>query len=92
LPAFTSTEDISLWLDGKPRDIAVVLAARGALRVIPVLASTFSLSGHELNRDQRDTVLRTFRRAATAWAVAAYRAVPRTFALLRHAPPLVPRT
>jgi hypothetical protein len=69
---FSKMEDVERWLADKPRDVAVVFAARAALRVIPVLASTFGLHGRELNNVQRGTVLRVFRCAAAAWAVAAF--------------------
>jgi hypothetical protein len=72
VPTFTSHEDVTCWLEGKPRDVAVVFAARAALRVIPVLASAFGLPDRILNQAQSDTVLRTFRCMAAAWAVAAY--------------------
>ncbi len=72
MPELTSKEDVARWLAGKPRDVAVVFVTRAALRVIPVLASTFGLHGREVNKTQRDTVLRTFRCAAAAWAAAAF--------------------
>jgi hypothetical protein len=58
LPAFSSPEDIARWLADKPRDVAVVLAARVALRVIP-LARTLHLD--------RLTLLRAFRRAVAGY-------------------------
>jgi hypothetical protein len=54
------------------RDASAVFAARAALRVIPVLASTFGLPSRELNNLQRGAVLRTFRCATAAWAVASF--------------------
>jgi hypothetical protein len=67
-PDLTSQENVARWLAGKPRQVAVVFAARAASRVIPVLASTFGLHGRAVNKDQSDTVLRVFRCAASAWA------------------------
>jgi hypothetical protein len=61
VPAFSSPEDIARWLADKPRDAAVVLAARAVLRVIP-LAPSLPI----------ETPLRAFRCAQAAWAVAAY--------------------
>jgi hypothetical protein len=65
VPAFASPEDIARWLADKPRDAAVVLAARVALRVIP-------LAGTLHSDRQIDAVLGAFRCAQAAWAVAAY--------------------
>jgi hypothetical protein len=75
LPAFSSPEDIAHWPADIRRDAAVVLAARVALRVIP------QSQARTLNLD-RLTLLRTFRCAQAAWAVAAY---PGQAALLRPA-------
>jgi hypothetical protein len=66
VPAFSSPEDIARWFADKPRDVAVVLAARVALRVIPLGARTLDWDRHT------NTVLRAFRCAQAAWAVAAY--------------------
>jgi len=72
VPAFTKYEDVAHWLDGKPRDVGVVFAARAALRVILVFASIFLPHGGELDKAQRHAILQAFRCAAAAWAVAAY--------------------
>lgn len=70
--AFTSDENITRWLEGKPNHVAVVLAARAAIRVIPLLTTAFSLNRRAENDAQSDAVLKVFRCAAAAWAVAAY--------------------
>jgi hypothetical protein len=75
VPVFTHSQDIAGWLADKPRDVAVVLAARVALRVIPLNART-------LLDSQSDRMLGAFRCAQAAWAVAAY---PGQAALLRPA-------
>jgi len=72
VPVFRSIEDVAGWLAGQPRDVAVVFAARAALRIIPVLASQFGLHGRQVNKAQSATVLRVFRCVAAAWAAAAY--------------------
>jgi TIR domain len=72
MPDLTSQEDVARWLAGKPRHVAVVFAARAALRAIPALASTFGLHGRVVSKDQSATMLRVFRCAAAAWAVAAF--------------------
>jgi hypothetical protein len=82
VPAFSSLEDIARWLADKPRDVAVVFAARVALRVVPLLVRTFRLGGPDVNAAQRDIVLRTFRCVQVAWAVAAS---PGQAALLQRA-------
>jgi len=72
VPVFTGIEDVTGWLVGQPRDIGVIFATRAALRVIPVLASTFDVRGTALKEGQRATVLRVFRCVAAAWAVASF--------------------
>jgi len=55
------------WLADKPQEVAVVLAARVALRAMPVLA-TYTSS----NRISSDFILPIFRAVATAWVVGRY--------------------
>jgi hypothetical protein len=73
VPAFESNEDVARWLANKPRDVAVVLAARAALRIVPVLSIEFELHNLRLDEAQRKTVLRTFRCVSAAWATASFR-------------------
>jgi hypothetical protein len=73
VPAFTSSEHVLEWLTGKPRDLAIILVARAAIRAIPTLATEFKLNGGALNLRQRNAVLIAFRCAATAWSAVAYR-------------------
>jgi hypothetical protein len=72
MPVFTRIEDVAGWLAAQPRDVGVVFAARAALRVIPTLPSTLGLHGTRVNKAQGATVLRVFRCAAAAWAVASF--------------------
>ena len=72
MASFTSHEDVARWLEKKPKNVAVVFAARAAMRVIPVFATQSAFADSPLTEVQSDVILRTFRRAATAWAFAAY--------------------
>lgn len=62
---FTNRENLERWLEGKPREWAVVIAARAALRVAPMLATAL---GMRVTMG-RDIVLPTFRGMAAAWVV-----------------------
>lgn len=42
---FSNREDVERWLRGKPRDIAMVIAARALLRVVPLLANALGGRG-----------------------------------------------
>jgi hypothetical protein len=71
--AFSDGPDIARWLASKPREIALVIAARATLRVAPLLG--FEL----LNKDSRarmkvarTLVLPAFRGMAAPWLAAAY--------------------
>jgi hypothetical protein len=71
---FASGEAATVWLARQSDDVAVVFAARAALRVLPTI--TFSNWPGTRRETTRDTMLRVllrvFRAVATAWAVAAY--------------------
>jgi hypothetical protein len=78
--SFPDNESVTAWLKGQSDDVAVVFAARAALRVIPTI--TFSPWPGSIRRTTDEVVLRVFRAVATAWAVAAH---PAERALLNNA-------
>ena len=55
------------WLRKQPREVAPILAARAALRVLPLLQTT-----EPDERYMRDIVLPSFRATAASWAAAKY--------------------
>jgi len=59
--------DLHKWLSTKSNDWAVVIAARSALRAIPLVAPSSTMTGN-----RRRLILNSFRAAATAWVAAAY--------------------
>lgn len=67
---FADNEAVTGWLNGQSEDVAVVFAARAALRVIPTI--TFSPWPGTGRRTTNEVVLRVFRAVAAAWSVAAY--------------------
>jgi hypothetical protein len=68
---FSNRNDVRRWLLNKPREVAVVFAARAALRVAPLLAA--ALRPRRGGIDQ-DIVLLAFRAMATSWAAGRYAA------------------
>ena len=67
---FADNEAVNGWLEEQSDDVAVVFAARAALRVLPTI--TFSPWPGTGRRTTREIVLRVFRAVSTAWGVAAY--------------------
>lgn len=67
---FADNEAVIGWLKEQSDDVAVVFAARAALRVLPTI--TFSAWPGTRRTTTHEIVLRVFRALATAWAVAAY--------------------
>jgi hypothetical protein len=69
LPEFLSADDVARWAQRSPPEAGRVLAARAALRAIPVLSAIDMPGGRRL----RETiVLRMFRAATVAWVAARY--------------------
>jgi hypothetical protein len=67
---FSDHNERKLWLAPRSNDIAVVLAARAALRVLPTVELKFGANRGRISR--HNAVLRVFRAVASAWATAAY--------------------
>lgn len=67
---FADNEAVTRWLSEQSNEVAIVFAARAALRVLPTV--TFSPWPGSPRRTTDEIVLRAFRAVATAWAVAAY--------------------
>lgn len=69
MATITNEDEFKAWLEGKPRDWAVVLAARSALRVLPLVGTWRTVDDREIIL--RDAfVLVTFRAVSAAWASA----------------------
>ena len=64
----TNREDLEAWLKDKPRKVAVVIAARAALRVQPVLARIFDT---KMSKQRQNALYLQSHRAMLASAVAA---------------------
>jgi hypothetical protein len=64
---FKSSKDVARWLKDKPREFAVVIGARAALRVAPMLVTSLGVRGGGVERIGRKTILPTFRGLATSW-------------------------
>jgi hypothetical protein len=71
---FTNREELEIWLADKPREWARVLAARVALRVLPVALSPLSRDMSQRSI-YRPIALPIVRSVALAWAAARYQAV-----------------
>jgi TIR domain-containing protein len=69
---FSNREDVERWLADKPRDVAVVFAARAALRVAPLLVTALGLLGGGASVLGKDVILPVFRAIATPWVACQY--------------------
>jgi len=78
--SFADKEAVLGWLNRQSEDVAVVFAARAALRVLPTMR--FVSLGGSVRSATRTLILRAFRAAGTAWAVATY---PQARAMLNEA-------
>ena len=56
------------WLADKPRDVAVVFAARVALRAAPALVTALGPRGSDTSRVGKNLALAVFRAMAVSWA------------------------
>jgi hypothetical protein len=73
---FSRASQAKEWLLHRPLEVAVVLAARAALRVAPRLVSALGPRGGGATRIGRDIVLPSFRGVATAWVAGQYPLAP----------------
>ena len=73
--AITSREDLERWLRDQPREVSVGIAARAALRVLPLLASAFEAQRRRKKSPRAvstDIVLPAIRAMALPLAAAEY--------------------
>lgn len=82
-----SKDEFETWLRRQPRGVAVALAARAALRVLPLLKAAKASRGFRSN-----IVLPVFRAAAVSWAAANYPARERELAGAASAATFAPFT
>ena len=74
---FAGREDVARWLEGKPREVPVIFAARAALRVAPLLGAALGPRRSGKWRIGEELVLPVFRAMIVPWAAGqfpAYRA------------------
>jgi hypothetical protein len=64
--------ELETWLHQKPRQVSVVVAARSALRAVPVLSNVGALHKEGMGEAGRTLVLPVFRALAVAWTAGAY--------------------
>ena len=69
---FAKQNDVKRWLNGKPREVAVIIAARAALRVVPLLVDSLGGRAGERSQRRKDLVLQVFRAVAAAWVAGQY--------------------
>lgn len=68
LPDFGDREAVEAWLRKQPREVAVGLATREALRTLPLLAQALEHPlGPSAGRLEADKILPVFRAASSAW-------------------------
>jgi hypothetical protein len=67
---FGNSDERERWLRAQPVEVAMVIAARAALRAVPGLSLARGSAGSRLTR--RRMILRVFRAVDAAWAVSAF--------------------
>ena len=72
VPEFKSSKDIARWLRGKPREYALVIAARAAIRVTPMLIASLGPRGGGVEKVGREIILPVFRGMASSWFASAW--------------------
>jgi hypothetical protein len=70
MPDFSNSDERKLWLASQSDEIAVVLAARAALRIVPTIRLAFGANRSRMSN--RRIILRQFRAIAAAWATATF--------------------
>lgn len=68
LVEFSSRDDLEKWLQGQPKQVSVVIAARSALWALPALGSLPDIS----RKQSADIFLPIFRAIALPWVVSRY--------------------
>jgi len=76
---FSDIDEVEAWLEDKPREIAIAIAARAALRAVPILASVVYPRESAKRQHARNVILPTFRAVATPWVLARYPTGDRDF-------------
>ncbi|TDI57404.1 MAG: hypothetical protein E2O93_04790, partial [Alphaproteobacteria bacterium] len=73
LPDVTDREQLEAWLKEQPPAFSIAIAARAALRILPVLVLEFDAEEpHPPEEIAADLVLPVFRATAVAWVAARY--------------------
>jgi len=80
---FSKRQDVERWLKNKPREIAVIIAARAALRVVPILSESVQQRGDKAGKRELSLILAVLRATAAAWV--AIESPTRTAAAARSA-------
>ncbi len=86
----TNEVEFKAWLDHKPREVAVVLAARSALRVLPLIG-TWLVAGSSADEIRDELMLGVFRAIVASLNNVKYVAHPSDRTLLRAANALAQR-
>jgi hypothetical protein len=66
-PQFKDEDDVVRWLEGKPREVAVAISVRAALRVAPLLITAIPLPGGDVEAAIAEIILPEFRAMAESW-------------------------